>query len=200
MWTSLHPRLSDTRVEIVTGVREATAIPWELLRDPQTGAVLTLRARAFVRTYAQPESTAKYTLDPAASGPIRILLVISRPAADDDVPFRSVAGRLIKGLDEAARETFQLDVLRPPTFERLGKTLRQAKNKGQPYHIVHFDGHGVYTEAPKSDTGWLAELLSGLTPMLLSAPRSGPHGYLLFENPDLDQNIQLVDGPPWANC
>src|SRR5947209_18963759 len=36
LWASLRDRLNDTRVEIVTGVREATALPWELLRDPKT--------------------------------------------------------------------------------------------------------------------------------------------------------------------
>jgi hypothetical protein len=37
-------------------------------------------------------------------------------------------------------------VLRPPTYEQLAETLRLAKERGRPYHIVHFDGHGVYAE------------------------------------------------------
>src|SRR5262249_32088416 len=52
LWATLRSRLEETRVEIVTGVREATAIPWELLRDPKTEVALALRAHAFVR--AQP--------------------------------------------------------------------------------------------------------------------------------------------------
>ena len=76
-------------------------------------------------------------------GPIRILLVICRPGGNEDVPFRSVAARLIKGLSESAREAFQLDVLRPPTFEQLAKVLRAAKTRGEPYHLLHFDGHGT---------------------------------------------------------
>jgi len=39
---SLHGRLSDTRVEIITPVREAFVLPWELLQDPETGARLAL--------------------------------------------------------------------------------------------------------------------------------------------------------------
>lgn len=38
-------KLDDTRVEIVTDVAGATAIPWELLRDTRTDAFMVLRAR-----------------------------------------------------------------------------------------------------------------------------------------------------------
>ena len=37
LWATLRGNLNGTRVEIVAGVREATALPWELLRDPKTG-------------------------------------------------------------------------------------------------------------------------------------------------------------------
>ncbi len=191
LWATLRTRLNETRVEVITGVQEATAIPWELIRDPKTDAPLALRARAFVR--AQPQAAQRPQLPQTESGPIRILLVICRPRQDDDVPFRSVASRLIKGLSDSAREAFQLDVLRPPTFEQLGRVLRQAKAEGRPYHVVHFDGHGVYTEVEQP--GGLASLLQGLSPLILSGPREGAHGYLLFENPTLDENVQLVDGP-----
>jgi tetratricopeptide (TPR) repeat protein len=191
LWATLRTRLNETRVEVITGVQEATAIPWELIRDPKTDAPLALRARAFVR--AQPQAAQPPQLPQTESGPIRILLVICRPRQDDDVPFRSVASRLIKGLSESAREAFQLDVLRPPTFERLSQVLRAAKASGQPYHVVHFDGHGLYTEV--KEPGGLASLLQGLSPLILSGPREGAHGYLLFENPALDENVQLVDGP-----
>ena len=84
---------------------------------------------------------------------MRILLVICRPQGGNDVPFRSVAIRLIRGLTDSAREIFQLDVLRPPTFQRLEEVLRQAKAEGKPYHIVHFDGHGVYEDLNVKDSG-----------------------------------------------
>jgi hypothetical protein len=71
-------------------------------------------------------------------------LVICRPGGRDDVPFRSVASRLIKGLSDEARDLFQLDVLRPATFAALNHVLRAAKAAGSPYHVVHFDGHGIY--------------------------------------------------------
>ena len=191
LWATLRTRLNDTRVEIITGVREAAAIPWELIRDPRTDTPLALRARAFVR--AQPQAAQRPQLPRTASGPIRILLVICRPGGGEDVPFRSVATRLIKGLSGSAREAFQLDVLRPPTFEQLSRVLRAAKDAGRPYHVVHFDGHGVYEEVVEPSA--VAEILKKLSPLLLSGPRAGAHGYLAFENPQMEENLQLADGP-----
>ena len=176
LWAKLRDKLNDTRVEIVAGVREATALPWELLRDPKTDVALALEAQSFVRASGQPARRPKFqqSLPQSSSGPIRILLVICRPGGGDDMPFRSDASRLLKGLSEAPPEAVQLHVLRPPTFEQLGRRLRAAKAKGEPYHLVHFDGHGGYGDG---------------------GPRPGTHGYLYFENPVLDENDQPVDGP-----
>jgi tetratricopeptide (TPR) repeat protein len=182
LWAAVRDRLNDTRVEIVTDVAGATALPWELIRDPVTDIPLALQASAFVRGVPNPAQRPPVTR--ANGDRIRILLVICRPGGGDDVPFRSVANRIVKGLNEAGRKAFQLDVLRPPTFERLAQVLREAKVSGQPYHVVHFDGHGTFGEAgPGGETHFL------------SAPRPGVHGYLLFESPAVEDNRQLVDGP-----
>jgi tetratricopeptide (TPR) repeat protein len=190
LWSKVYEQLSNIRVEIVTSVREATTIPWELIRDPYTGTVLTQRALAFVRTHNQPVETPR--LVATESGPTRILLVICRPKEREDVPFRSVASRLVKTLSADARSDFQLEVLRPPTFEKLAKTLREAKRTGRPYHVVHFDGHGMYAEL--ADAKSAAQWLGSLVPLMLSGPRQGAHGYLLFESPGTKENLQLVDG------
>jgi tetratricopeptide (TPR) repeat protein len=172
VWSRVRERLGETRIEIVTGVTEAATIPWELLREPKTDAALALSAHSFVR--AQPNTALAPQLPVRKKGKIRILLVLCRPRAEEDVPFRSVASQLLRGLSEANREAYELDLLRPPTFEQLGKVLRQAHREGQPYHVVHFDGHGTYGE----------------TRLL----RPGKHGYLWFENPQLNDNGEWVDG------
>jgi tetratricopeptide (TPR) repeat protein len=181
LWGKIHERLDDLRVEIVTDAQGATALPWELLRDPDTDTVLALHAQAFVR--AAPEAPRQgLTLD--EQHVIRILLVICRPAGGNDVPFRSVASRLLKGLSDQARQVFQLDVLRPPTFARLGQVLRDAKAQCTPYHVVHFDGHGVY--GPPD-----------VLPVDVSQIRFrmvGPQGFLLFESDNADHRQELVHG------
>lgn len=125
--------------------------------------------------------------------------------------FRSVAMRLIRGLNVDTRAAFQLDVLRPPTFDRLGRVLREASNEGQPYHIVHFDGHGTFLDLKKLFDQWetkteeeIKELEKQLadfqrerfSPQTIypRQPRHGRHGYLCFENPAAGNNLRLVGG------
>jgi tetratricopeptide (TPR) repeat protein len=189
LWAQVRDRLAATRVEVVTGVAAAVGLPWELLRDPRTDFPLALTARSFVR--AQPRVPLRARLGNEADGPVRILVVLCRPAGalgKSDAPFRSVASRLIKGLDDEGRAVYDLDLLRPPTFEQLGKALRQANAEGKPYHVVHFDGHGMYGEP-----GDLTEFVQGLSAnVMMSGPR--PHGFLAFENPELEENLELIGG------
>lgn len=177
LWYAAAPRIHDTRVEIVSTVGSGSAVPWELMREPATDAPLALQARSFIRTHPNP---ARVPL-PRQTGPdpVRMLLVICRPRGGEDVPFRSVARQLVRGLDAAGPRGFRLDVLRPPTFERLASTLREAQGSGTPYDVVHFDGHGGY--GPSAD--------------LLYDRRSGEHGYLVFEDPDAEGNARFVGGP-----
>jgi tetratricopeptide (TPR) repeat protein len=186
LWAQVRNGLADLRVEVATEVAEAASLPWELLRDPATGFALATTAQAFVR--AQPRSRLKARLVNATDGPVRILVVLCRPRAAEDVPFRSVASWLIKGLEAEHRAVYDLDFLRPPTFEQLGRVLRKAKKDNRPYHVVHFDGHGAYRQAPEGKataTPW--------SRILMTSP-GGKHGFLAFENPALAGNEDLVSG------
>ncbi len=186
LWAFVEPHLSSTRIQVVTGIAEATAIPWELIRNLHTGVNLALSAQAFVRSQqGGPPSLAPGKV----ADKVRILLAICRPGAGEDVPFRSVAGRLVKGLSDSDREAFQLDVLRPPTYEQLAKELKLAKERGEPYHIVHFDGHGVYAE-PEA-VGGVGQILSKV---MLKGETKGPRGYLIFEDPDSKARSKRIDG------
>jgi tetratricopeptide (TPR) repeat protein len=139
VWEGARRNLGNTRIEIETEVADAL-IPWELMREPAADLPLSLAVPVFVRCHSRP---ALLPNPPGqAPGKIRILLAICR-LEDDWVPFRSVARRLIRGLNVAARELFDLEVLRPPTFEHLAERLREASAKGEPFHVVHFDGHGL---------------------------------------------------------
>jgi CHAT domain-containing protein/AAA ATPase-like protein len=131
---------------------------------------------------------------------VRVLVVIARPHATD-VAFRSVAQHLVR-LQEASSRALQLDVLRPPTFTELTRVLQAARDGGLPYRVLHFDGHGVWGD-PR-DGEWLGKLIpaatGGPTDVWLASPaRPGAHGYLVFENPAVPGNAQLVDGPALAN-
>ncbi|MCP4701851.1 MAG: CHAT domain-containing protein [Gammaproteobacteria bacterium] len=183
LWAAVRPRLNKLRVEISTGIREANSLPWELLRDPKTDIVLALHATAFVRVYSNPAQRFHLPEKAGENTAIRILLAICRPKGDEDVPFRSVAGRLVKGLEQSRR--VELTVLRPPLFSQLGAVLRDAARAGKPFHVLHFDGHGTYDEAENVAPHNFSQHQYGT---------SGKHGYLFFENSRLSGNLEAVGG------
>ena len=189
LWATVRSDIDQYRVEVVTGVQEAASIPWELIRDPKTDTSLALRAEAFVRSHPSPAQQPKVV--ETGAGPIRILLVICRPGGGDDVPFRSVASRLVKGLMLDSRESCELKVLRPPTFEQLSRELQRAKLDGKPYHIVHFDGHGMFADTEESS---LLDMFAGMSKLMLSHGHGGKHGFLLFESGGAVVKGDPVDG------
>ena len=62
LWTTVQPHLSSTRIEVTTEIAEATAIPWELIRDPETKTILALSSESFVRTQRGPPPRTKSKL------------------------------------------------------------------------------------------------------------------------------------------
>jgi tetratricopeptide (TPR) repeat protein len=208
IWAQARARLADVRVEVDSDPADAPGLPWELLRDPGTGTTLATGVGEFVRTHLQ--TAGRVQLPEAAGDELRVLLVICRPGGADDVPFRSVASRLVHG-GAARMEGLRLDVLRPATFSRLSDVLHQAAEAGRPYHVVHFDGHGTYldlTDLHSDENGNGDQATAargggggvGLSPLrygisVAGPVREGPHGYLIFEDPGSEANQQLADGP-----
>ena len=79
IWDRIFDDAKDVRVEVRTGVEAATAIPWELLQDPETDRYLALEAQSFVR--GQSDTTyIPLNYQPEAGNQVRILLVICRPS------------------------------------------------------------------------------------------------------------------------
>ncbi len=188
LWFSIRNGLADLRVEITAGVAEAASIPWELMRDPKMDSPISLRVKAFVRVESKPNIDF-IPVPPTPDGRIRLLYVACRPSGSQDVELRAVANRLLQDLG-SERARFDIKALRPPTFERLQKELADAKATGRPYHIVHFDGHGVYADLSESE---LADWLGALSSVTLGSGKTGKHGYLLFEHPGEDK-VRPVDG------
>ena len=109
--------------------------PWEALYDPQAGGFVAHRL-AMERRLNQlpdPQPTANLPNDS-----LNILMVVCRPY--DDVRYRSIARPLVE-LIQSRNLPAHVDILRPPTFAQLRQHLRQHPGY---YHVLHFDGHGVY--------------------------------------------------------
>ena len=208
IWSEVAPRLTETRIEIaVSGEVSSPAIPWELLRDPLTGVVLSTQAAAFSRRLGPPGGglpptglpTAASSADVSPAGgqeatlaPLRILMVICQPPGPADPPFRSAARLLVTSLGSQPRTSLVLDVLRPPTFGQLTSVLLEAEALGEPYHVLHFDGHAILADIERD--GIPPELPQGAGRLPLTRTLAGPHGYVVFDYPTREQTVQLVDG------
>lgn len=114
--------------------------PWELMPAPDSSEPLSLLASSFTRI----STSATAAQLPSKSDKLRVLLITSRPSGEDDVPFRSVASRIVQAVAASPETVIQVDLLRPPTYESLLETLAAASETEAPYNVVHFDGHGSY--------------------------------------------------------
>nr|WP_321483309.1 tetratricopeptide repeat protein [uncultured Cohaesibacter sp.] len=158
----LTARETDTELIITSEYPEFLALPWELIKDPERDSPLAL-SLCGIRRGCKTSSP----LTSVPSGEVlRVLMVISRPSGLDDIDYQMIARPLHDRL-QFVRGKVQFDVLRPPTLDALKAQLLEAKLKGEPYHVLHFDGHGVQRNGgagamfdaaaePNAETGFLA--------------------------------------------
>jgi len=167
-----YQRARDRELELV--FRSASpgllGLPWELMRDPAGPVALNLAGVSRALPTAELAQTAAIP-----GGRLRVLMVISRPAGTGDIGYRMIARPLLERLD-TVRGHVDLVVLRPPTLDALGSALAEAVAAGEPFHVVHFDGHGALPgrQAGSADPGSRPGMLIG----------PGAEGVLAFEKPD----------------
>lgn len=142
--TALLEDASDAeKANANTAASRLQSLPWELLHDGKgyvSDGKYPVRIRRRLPNYAQqPPSITQL--------PIRILLLSPRPEQDGVgyIDHRASALPLVEGVATLG-ELVQVSVLTPPTLGALEKELRRASEAGKPYHVVHFDGHGVYDQ------------------------------------------------------
>jgi hypothetical protein len=140
--------------------------PWEALCDPQAGYVAHER---------RVERRLNKLRDPQVPGTlpndrVNILLVVARPF-EGDVRYRSIARPLVE-LIQSKGLAAHVDILRPPTFDRLREHLGERPSY---YHVLHFDGHGAYSHSA-----------GGSSPHRLQ----GPQGCLVFEDENGDPDAK----------
>ncbi len=163
VYSPVSDELGNTKIVIHASDPTGIAIPWELIRDPELdyGGLAHL-AHSFVRSQPNLKNP---TVNLPQSDTLNILMVICRPGGPDgDVGFQSVARPLLE-IFRDHRDRINLDVLRPPTFEKLSRVLDEKPNY---YHVLHFDGHGTFANKGKNySTSYLG--------------KDGQQGRLLFE-------------------
>ncbi|MBL8168187.1 MAG: tetratricopeptide repeat protein [Acidobacteria bacterium] len=139
---SLEAGASEDDVKIA---KEAATLllglPWELLHD---GKSFLFQGAKPARVRRRLPATEGFPVSVVAT-PIRILLVTARPEDDSCgyIDHRVSALPLVEAT-EALPGLVKLHVLSPPTLPALRAELDRARQEKKPYHVVHFDGHGVY--------------------------------------------------------
>jgi len=76
--------------------------------------------------------------------PLKVLLIVSRPKKTGFIDPRNSVKPVLDALDALSNEQIKVEFCEPPTLPQLELIISDAKNKNEPYHIVHFDGHGTY--------------------------------------------------------
>ncbi|HYN20180.1 MAG TPA: CHAT domain-containing protein, partial [Thermoanaerobaculia bacterium] len=120
-------------------------LPWELMTDDAGSLAQRLSVR---RQLEEPEET---TPRPAQL-PLRILYIVSRPADAGFIDPRLTTKALLDALDPLGASV-RVDFCRPPTLARMEEMLRDEQRAGDPYDLVHFDGHGTFL--PQAQIGGL---------------------------------------------
>jgi tetratricopeptide (TPR) repeat protein len=116
-------------------------LPWELIHD---GKGFLFQGAQPVRVRRRLPNTRELNV-PVVATPIRILLVTARPEdeACGYIDHRASALPLVEAMEKLGG-LVRIHVLSPPTLTALREELDRARKAREPYHVVHFDGHGVY--------------------------------------------------------
>jgi tetratricopeptide (TPR) repeat protein len=153
---------SNLDLQIAGDDPRVLAWPWEALRDPELGWLAqTCQIERRLNTVRDPQPIP----DSLPKDRVNILLVVARPFGERDVSFRSIARPLVDLVEKQGLPA-SVELLRPPTFDRLREHLRERPGH---YHILHFDGHGGYGEHSDAAGGFKMQ---------------GPEGMLVFEDED----------------
>jgi tetratricopeptide (TPR) repeat protein len=118
------------------------ALPWELLHN---GDSFLFQGAQPTRVRRRLPNMRNLSVPVVVAPPIRVLLITARP--EDDacgyLDHRASALPLVAATEELG-EVLRLSLLHPATYPALEAELARAQQAGEPYHVVHFDGHGVY--------------------------------------------------------
>jgi hypothetical protein len=136
------------------------------MKAPKERDPFSLSVNSFDRSLLTTKPARQF---PANGDGFRVLMVIARPDGIKDVPFQAVARPLFRHLDKVESRV-RIDILRPPSFEAFHERLKAAKDAGEPYHAVHFDGHGTFGVATNAGNELNANFYAGHS-----------QGYVLFE-------------------
>jgi hypothetical protein len=124
----------DSKTATLQAANALWALPWELLHD-DFGYIAEGKQGGRVRRRLPNHNEFK-AFD--LKLPIKVLLVSPRPTNAGYIDHRITAKPLVLAL-QTLGDLVELTILNPPTLQALQQVLAKQK-----FHVLHFDGHGVY--------------------------------------------------------
>lgn len=124
------------------------AVPWELLHDGRRFLSLT-RGTSIARYLGGSARRRPNT----PVGPVRVLLTISTPRSMDWIDAGEESALLCGAVAPLVMlGRMEIDVAPDGSVATLHRMLRAADDRGRPYHVWHFIGHGEYDEGTAKST------------------------------------------------
>src|SRR5262249_10781078 len=116
------------------------ALPWELLRGPRGFLFEGSHPVRVVRRLPRESVREALELDRRI---LRVLLLVARTSDAGWIDPRVSLPPLVAALAPVGD---RVEVVVPPdgSLTALTDALAEAERQGRPFHVVHFDGHGVY--------------------------------------------------------
>jgi len=126
--------LDEDKTATLQAANALWALPWELLHDDVGYLAEGKQGGRVRRRLPNYQTVAAFNLDL----PIKVLLISPRPTDTGYIDHRITAKPLVQAL-QILGDLVELTILNPPTLQALQHAL-----ENQEFHVLHFDGHGVY--------------------------------------------------------
>ena len=132
--------LPEGTPESNTAASRLLGLPWELLHYQQQYLV---DHQPPIRVRRNLPNASELPTHSSEQTTIRILAVSPRPLDAGYIDHRISIKPLIEAIEGLVNKA-ELVRVHPSTIDQLEHELQQAESAGKPFHVVHFDGHGIF--------------------------------------------------------
>lgn len=125
---------------------EIIGLPWELLCDPKTLQFPGSEPQTPIVRYLDLPKRIKPL---ATTPPLRVLAILCSPMSTAEVDLSPVDIPKHEAILRRAmhdQEWLRIHFLEPPTLQNVRSTLKEHKQRGEPFHAIHFLGHGAFRD------------------------------------------------------
>ena len=125
------------------------SLPWELLHDPSGAFLFREKPHISVRRKISGAEKGRQPFRVDSKDRLHLLFVVSRPTDAGFIDPRADPQAVLDALEEHAPGRVTCEFLRPATLNALVERLNDDDRPA--VDVLHFDGHGVFTQLSEED-------------------------------------------------